>query len=179
LIYQQELNDLGYADTVNQFWVYRFHRPVPLPAGTFYIGTSQPASSASDSLYFGLDVNRAGANYLYFNVLSVWEPSSVSGALMIRPLLGRPVVGSKASEVQLVKNDWRIYPNPVLENLYIQAPDSGDGIEFELYDISGRMVYAGETRSGEAINLTKLTPGVYLMNMISGEEKHFTRLIKY
>ncbi len=179
LLYEQELNDPGYADTVNKFWVYKFDRPVPLPAGTFYIGTSQPASSGSDSLYFGLDVNRTGGNYLYYNVLNVWESSSVSGALMVRPLLGQPVIGSDVPLAATQPAPWRVYPNPVGENLYIESPDAAAGIRFEIHDIAGRVIKSGTARQGIPISTGSLSPGLYmlrLLNIASGTCT--TRIIK-
>src|SRR5690606_13322950 len=54
-VYTENFLYPGYADTLNNFWYYKFLEPVPLSSGTFYIGTTQPAFSGSDSLYFGLD----------------------------------------------------------------------------------------------------------------------------
>ncbi len=178
LLYEQELNDPGYADTINKFWVYKFDRPVPLPAGTFYIGTSQPASSGSDSLYFGLDVNRAGGNYLYYNVLNVWESSSISGALMMRPLLGQPVTGSDVPQAAAQPSPWRVYPNPVGEMFYIGSPVADVGIHFEIYDIAGLVMKSGTARHGAPVSTARLSPGLYMLRLSTASETYTTRIIK-
>src|SRR5699024_9183538 len=84
LLHQEDFFIPGYLG-INDFYIYTFEKPVILPKGTFYVGTIQPALSASDSLYIGLDVNRIGGNHAYYNVEGYWESSAVSGALMIRP----------------------------------------------------------------------------------------------
>ncbi len=93
-LYETDLLLPVFTGTVNGFSIYRFEQPVALPAGVFYLGTTQPANFGSDSLYIGLDANRVGGNHLYFNVLNSWQGSLVSGAIMIRPLLGGPVTGT-------------------------------------------------------------------------------------
>ncbi len=178
LLYEQELNDPGYADTINKFWIYKFNRPVPLPAGAFYIGTNQPASSGSDSLYFGLDVNRTGANYLYYNVLNVWESSLVSGALMMRPLLGQPVTGSDVPQIAPESVQWRVYPNPVGDVLYIVSPDPTTGIRYEICDAMGRIIKTGNTRQGMPVMTRDLSAGLYIMRLSTKSETYTTKIIK-
>src|ERR1041384_7023749 len=110
-----------FTDTVNHFTIYRFDTPLQLPTGVFYLGTTQPASSGSDSLYIGLDANRVGGNHLYYNVLNSWQSSSVSGALMIRPLLGGPIIGTAVSNVSASKSALSLYPNPCSTDLHISG----------------------------------------------------------
>ena len=104
-----------YTDSVNGFTMYRLGQPLLLPAGTFFMGITQPANSGSDSLYIGYDANRVGGNHLYFNVGGVgtnWQSSLFSGALMMRPLLGGAVRGTGVQEEILRPPAGLFFPIP-------------------------------------------------------------------
>ena len=164
-LYEQELLLPVFTDTVNQFTIYRFDSPVELPAGVFYLGTTQPANSGSDSLYIGVDVNRIGGNHLYYNVLNTWESSDISGALMIRPLLGGPVTGTGVDDIAKSSGaPFTVYPNPCRNVLQL----SGAGLNISRYaitDMQGRTVQAeAYTRGG--INVSALPPGMYLVRIL-------------
>jgi hypothetical protein len=168
LIYSQDFCEPGYADTVNHFWVYKFDSPVPLPAGTFYAGTLQPAESSSDSLYFGLDVNRIGGNHAYYNVIGSWVPSLISGAIMIRPLFGPNIQGSSVRDLESRKKNWVIAPNPAKDNLKIEF--AGDRVTtYRIADLHGHIVASGKTQSQKDIDVSALVPGMYIM-YLTGEE---------
>lgn len=164
-LYLQDLLFPSYADTVNHFWIYRFDSPVPMDAGTFYLGTIQPAASGSDSLYFGLDVNRIGGNHLYFDVNGFWEPSIISGAVMIRPMLGQQIFGTSVPATATELNDWTVYPNPVRDAAHIELKDGHDQ-RYQLLDLQGRVLQtggAGERR----VDMSNYSPGVYFIRILS------------
>jgi hypothetical protein len=170
-IYQQDLFQPGYVDTVNHFYYYKFDQPVPLPAGAFYIGTIQPGLSGSDSLYIGLDANRVTGNHLYYNVLDQWVSSTVTGALMIRPLLGQPISGTGVNSVAApVAADWSVYPNPAASVLYFTYEKTTKTAAYEITDMQGRLVQTGPL-GGEQHNsadISALPPGVYLVRLQQG-----------
>jgi hypothetical protein len=168
LVYQQDLLFASYNDTVNHFWIYRFDTPVPMNAGTFFLGTLQPASSGSDSLYFGLDENRAGGNHLYVNYLNVWQPSIVGGALMIRPLLGQPVTPSAIKPVRQAEPNWTVYPNPAANFIRIRTDNNGP-ISFEVRDAQGRLIKAGMDAHASDIDISGVAPGIYFVRVSNGD----------
>ncbi len=164
VLYQQDLLFPSYADTINHFWFYRFDTPVLLNAGTFYIGTVQPAASGSDSLYFGLDVNRIGGNHLYFDVNGYWEPSIISGAVMVRPVLGKYVAGTRTETLEPVTGDWSIHPNPAGDRVRVITGDrSNSRYELEIHDLQGRLVRTIAAETGDLIDIQDLQPGLYLV----------------
>jgi hypothetical protein len=165
-LYHQDLLFPGYIDTQNHFWVYRFDTPVPLAAGTFYVGTSQPANSGSDSLYFGLDVNRIGGNHLYYNVLDQWQSSSISGALMVRPLLGQGIAGTSVGAVKPDNLEWSISPNPVSSQLYIETTKRLDAYTYLFTDMAGRTVLKGKGASGKPVDVSAVQPGIYFIRIL-------------
>jgi len=166
ILYTQELCLPGYADTLNHFWNYRFDRPLALPAGTFYAGTFQPAQSGSDSLYIGLDVNRVGSNHAYYDVLSGWTPSLISGAIMMRPLLGRYIQSSSINDVQLKKQRLLLSPNPVEDQLKLEFESTAE-TGYYITDISGRNVLQGTIYSGKSIDISTLRQGMYFVTIVT------------
>jgi hypothetical protein len=166
LVYQQELLFPGYADTVNKFWYYKFDIPVPMPAGAFFMGTQQPASSGGDSLYFGLDINRLMANHAYYNVLDIWEPSLVTGAIMMRPILHGNFTPSAVRNVQ--KDElfsFGVYPNPAQDKLYIRVPMHTKQYRCRIVDIQGRVLLSVTGNAGQAVDISSLQTGAYFIQV--------------
>ena len=166
LLYTQELCFPGYADSLNHFWNFKFDKPLPLPAGTFYAGTFQPAESGSDSLYFGLDVNRIGTNHAYYNVLSGWAPSQISGAIMMRPLLGQFVLSTDVDDVMQKRQRLTLTPNPAEDQLRFEFDGNAEA-QYTITDVQGRRVQQGAVRNGNTINIAQLMPGLYFVNIVT------------
>jgi len=175
---EQDFYFANYADTINHFYFYRLDTPVVLPRGIFYACSMQPAYSGSDSLYYGLDVNRRNGNHAYYNVLNSWVSSSVQGAIMIRPVLGQYMRGSDVGS--LVRNDdkWSMWPNPATDNLHIDF-SSGKKVTFEIVNIQGSKVMAGNVNAEQNINIAALAPGMYFIrlsfNGVSGTSQKFVK----
>lgn len=171
LLYQEDFLIPNYLSE-NRFWYYKFRNPVVLQAGTFYIGTIQPALSGSDSLYIGLDVNRKGTNHAYYNVLDNWVGSTIDGAIMIRPLFG-DFFPSIVNDKPLVKNNSiGIAPNPAKDFITISLPANTRMADYNITDVNGRIVAQGTIRRNERINVENLVPGMYLVFLNDGTEKY-------
>jgi hypothetical protein len=164
-IHEQEFLTPIFKDSINCFTVYRFDTAIILPPGVFYLGTMQPASSGSDSLYIGLDANRTGGNHLYFNVLNSWQSTSVSGALMIRPLLGGPITGTAVDKVSTRANTLSVYPNPCTTELHISGKT--ENARYLISDMQGRTVQEDQY-SNNGISVVSLPPGMYLIRLSQG-----------
>lgn len=156
----------AYADSVNHFWYYTFEKPVLLPAGTFYAGTLQPLGGISDSLYFGLDVNRIGTNHAYFNVTGRWEPSLISGAIMMRPLLGRSVSGSYVDNYFVTHNSWDVFPNPAKDKIHFRL-NSDAATHYRITDLQGRLLLSDVITNGKVADISALAPGMYFVSLIN------------
>lgn len=180
LLYSQYPCYPGYGDSINEFWVYKLDNPIPLPAGTFYAGVQMPADGNSDSLYFGFDRNRIGSNHAYYNVLSVWNPSLLHGAIMMRPLLGQNVQPSGIREtVTPVTESWQLAPNPAADHFRINLP--GDAAAtYQVTNVQGQTVLNGTTTDGTDIDIAQLTPGMYFVsityNGVTGVPKKLIKL---
>ena len=177
-LYTQDYYSPGYIDTINHFWVYHFDHPVYLPAGTFYVGTMQYAESGDDSMYIGLDVNRIGSNHAYFNVLGTWEPSLISGALMMRPLLGQDFTASAVANVQAKQVQWHLSPNPANELLQVNFDGNAAAI-YHITDITGHEIMKGSVANSTNVDIAALVPGMYLVYLeINGIPTTTQKVIK-
>ena len=167
-LYTQDYYSPAYIDTINHFWVYTFTTPLALPAGTFYAGTMQYAESGDDSMYIGLDVNRQGPNHVYYNVLSAWAPSSISGALMMRPLLGQAVEATASLSVNNIQqsySQWEAIPNPAKDILQFNFDSNYAQSWYVLTDITGKKIMEGNIANGNTIDISMLVPGMYFANL--------------
>ena len=164
ILYRQDNMTPGYVDTINHFWVYSFNQPIPLPAGLFYIGTMQPAFGGSDSLYFGLDMNRVGTNHAYYDVQGNWLQSQVSGAIMMRPLLGKPVTSTNINVVTKPKVDFTIWPNPAQDILQISTEQSPTSTYF-VTDLSGKTICSGALKQHAEIPINGFAAGLYFITI--------------
>lgn len=178
ILYQEDFLVPAYLSQ-NSFWYYRFEQPVVLPAGKFFIGTIQPALGASDSLYFGLDVNRTMDNHLYFNVLNEWTKSRLQGAVMIRPLFGDFFPSIVSGPAVKQRRTWDVIPNPATDKIRINyIAGQGKG-KYTIKDVQGRTVVSGELHETEWINIQGLTPGVYMVHLsVDGQNTTPRKIVK-
>lgn len=177
ILYQEDFLIPGYLSQIS-FWNYKFEKPIPLPAGKFYIGTIQPALSSSDSLYFGLDVNRKSDNHAYFSVTNKWEKSSIDGAIMMRPMFGDffpSVINNVAQDKRL---SFDITPNPATDFISFRF-NSNEKARFDIIDVKGQTIKQGHANSGEKIYIKELSSGTYYIQFaVDGQISNTKKFIK-
>jgi len=178
LLHQEDFYVPSYSQQ-NSFWYYKFEKPVVLPAGKFYIGTIQPALGTSDSLYFGLDLDRTTNNHVFYNVLNEWKASDISGAVMIRPMFGEFYPSIISGPVTKHANQWDVYPNPVHDKIKFNYNQVYGKAEYTIIDVRGRVVKEGSVPSSEWVQVTDLYPGVYMVHFkVDGYESTPRKIIK-
>ncbi|MES2558192.1 MAG: T9SS type A sorting domain-containing protein [Bacteroidota bacterium] len=158
-----------YTNTRNGFYYLQFDQPLALPAGTFYIGWEQ---SEIFNLNMGMDENyvRNGSRinpnaYFKIDEVGIWERTALSGALMIRPIMGKwlnPPVGL-AHELVAEKLNVSLYPNPATSQVTIKLPNKEQPY-VELMDLTGKVIVA-ETISQNELHLPALSEGMYLVKV--------------
>lgn len=70
-----------------------------------------------------------------------------------------------------------VYPNPFSDYVKV-AFDGTSAALIEVVDVQGRVVYSGMHFSNTEVNLSGLTPSVYFMRVINGENVSVIKLIK-
>jgi len=149
-----------YEDSLDRFTTYILDSAVVIPKGDFHVGWQQ---NSNTFLNVGLDMNRDSRDKNKIRVNGQWSQSSISGTIMIRPVTGHNLL-TAAFPVHNYRH-WKIYPQPADHFLYIHyAGDiiSNGGLEYSLFDFSGRLVYR---RTGflETLNVSELQNGIYFL----------------
>lgn len=149
------------------FHLYTIDQPVVL-SGNFYVGLMQEESG---SLNIGLDRVNNSRQYLFINTDGVWRNSQVDGALMIRPVFGKPyLVGQNET---IVENDVRLWPNPASSKVNINVnPEPNQHARIVISDLSGRILI--DVPFAKKLDISDLKSGVYLLTVIDRERQNTT-----
>ena len=151
-------------------------QPLFLPAGDFYISWQQVTST---EIPVGLDKNNPlGTQHAFFTTTNgdVWNPfpSSIKGAIMIRPVVGDFTPQSTSTAVQEIKSlsDWmEVYPNPTNDRLFFNLKNgSFQDYEIILFNSVGQSVL--RTRLDNQLSLSNFPNGMYfakIRNTITNE----------
>lgn len=180
LVYQEDFLFPQYLRN-DFYYTYKFDKPVSMQAGTFYMAVIQPALSNSDSLYLGLDVNRVGGNHLYYNVDGYWKSSTVSGVVMVRPVLGPIIPSGIGNEGGVIKKQpvFAIIPNPAKDAVTVTF-NYYQPLDYELIDMQGKVLQRSRISSGDKIDISNFASGMYMLRL-SGDGYITTpqKILKY
>ncbi|HMM12783.1 MAG TPA: T9SS type A sorting domain-containing protein [Bacteroidales bacterium] len=160
-----------WSDLHNGFHLYTIDQPVLL-SGNFYVGLMQEETG---SLNIGLDRVNNSRPFLFINTDGVWRNSQVDGALMIRPVFGKPyLVGQTQLEVN---NAIRIWPNPAGSFVNIELSSTyDDNTLIRIADYTGRCVFEGPFSN--QLDISRLKPGIYILSIIgTGQGISTARLV--
>lgn len=178
LLYQEDFLIPNYL-AANNFWYYKFEKPLVLPAGTFYIGTIQPALGSSDSLYFGLDVDRTSDNHAFFSVENTWKASQIQGAIMMRPMFGQFFPSIISAPVNQQTIAWDIVPNPATDRIRFNYDNNSVKAVYTIADMQGRVVKTGEIEGEGYVAIGEFIPGIYIAHLtIDGQKSTPKKIIK-
>ncbi|SEF86968.1 Por secretion system C-terminal sorting domain-containing protein [Algoriphagus boritolerans DSM 17298 = JCM 18970] len=139
-------------------------------SGTFFIGFTQ---FSNDFIHVGLDKVNDRGDKIFYNVGGAWaQNEEVKGALMIRPHVS---LAPPFEESLLPDSGFRIYPNPVVDRLFVQ----GQFVELAIFDSFGRQILLPIERvnDGEIVNFEGQKPGIYVINLISGSSSKSFRIL--
>ena len=161
-IYSRQVS-VALPDTMNQLVTYRLDNPVRL-SGTFYIGTIQ---MTDDNLNIGFDTYNDAHNNLLYNAGGSWLSSSFPGALLLRPVIGKPLpLGIPL--IQPATGHLSIYPNPnntgslslSIPGIVDQDP-SAISLNIRINNLMGQQV--AESVYSKNIQLSELQDGIYFV----------------
>ena len=76
-------------------------------------------------------------------------------------------------------NYVNIYPNPTINKISIEIPDSIINVDLSIYDLFGRSVYQKQMKSKtQVIDVSNWNKGVYIIIIDGLEEKYINKIIK-
>lgn len=168
-----------YTDSINGFADIVFDTAVILPKGTFYAGWLQTSNFI---LNVGYDNNykylhQGGRNQnLFYNLNGYWENanSNITGAVMIRPLLGREIPHKVSVTEPAIENHTFIYPNPSGSSGLMMIGGEQKISQVKLYDLSGRQVLELTGEDIRQIDISGLQAGFYSVVLTDENQHTFT-----
>lgn len=162
-----------WSDQRYGFYLYTLDQPIPL-SGTFYVGLMQEEPG---SLNIGLDRVNNSRQYLFINTDGVWRNSQVDGALMIRPVFGKPYVVGQTEFTH--ENALRLWPNPANDRVSIDlslSPSPQPNDRLVVTDLAGKTLIS--TLFTNRLDISRLKPGTYLISVQrSGALNSTSRLV--
>lgn len=145
-----------------RFTYYKFNRPVTT-ANSFYIGIQQ---SSNGLINIGFDTSIDNIGYNFVNTNGSWQPSSMPGSLMIRPVVGASYyIGVEENGASTHSGTLTVYPNPASDMLHLEG-DFENG-QVSLFDLTGRIVYQGVYQHD--IVVSSLNNGMYFIQVVTAE----------
>jgi hypothetical protein len=167
-----------YSDSLNQFTTYRLENPVVV-SGSFYIGTIQ---TTDDNLNIGLDAYDNAASNLFYNVTGAWMSSAITGAPMIRPVIGKRLPLG-IDNLNADNGSLKIYPNPCSSGqIHILLNESGNTSSKENWNITissltGQQVC--QSHGVDILDISALPSGIFFVkvNDLKNFQTYVTKLI--
>lgn len=170
-VFSRDLHKLRYRYGFNGFYFVDLvdflgdATPVDLTAGqTFYVGWQQ---SFGEEVPVGFDRSTDTKHKTWIGVGTSWTQSTVSGSVMIRPLVS---VDSNFStiavnEIELAQNELKIYPNPTKDLLNLELSDYGAADSYQLYihNAVGQEVYMSKFE--KQLNVGTWNAGLYILTL--------------
>ncbi len=176
ILYQSESDDIiQYFPTVNGFWTYVLDRPIAVE-GDIYVGIEQVGDDFMD---IGFDKNTIATEHLFINYNGFWEESSQDGAVMMRPVFGNtfgdniPDNVNVGIEEEITPINFRLFPNPTSDQLFVEIEHAEWGTRqyIEVYDFAGKQVLTSPFTSGQALQVSNLPSGMYLLRVVDEDGK--------
>ena len=90
------------------------------------------------------------------------------------------VEGMQTSTVGLDKNaaePFLIFPNPARNYIIVETPNTYNSMTYSIYDLNGKRVLQG-TMSGKSINISSLSSGAYLLQLVADGTRVEQKIIK-
>jgi hypothetical protein len=139
--------------------------PVDLVAGqTFYVGWQQ---SFGEEVPIGFDRSTDNKEKTWVGVGSNWSQSTVSGTVMIRPLVSvdSNFTTIAVDEVESVQNELTIYPNPTRDvlNLELSNYEAVDDYQLYIHNAVGQEVYTSNFE--KQLNVGAWNTGLYILTL--------------
>ncbi|MEQ8584115.1 MAG: T9SS type A sorting domain-containing protein [Marinoscillum sp.] len=75
---------------------------------------------------------------------------------------------------------WEVYPNPTKDRITIRSNKQTDSLHIKIFTTKGEVTQCMEmiTNSGHTLDLSSLSPGIYLLQIFDGDEEQIVRFIK-
>jgi len=76
------------------------------------------------------------------------------------------------------ESEYLIFPNPADDFLFISLPENSFNAVIRFYDMTGQLLFQKEIRlSNDFIDVSRLSPGLYFLNLQSGDFNHKQKVV--
>lgn len=164
------------GEGINGFYTYKLPDGVPVD-GNFFIGWRQRSETFLNA---GFDVNTPHKGRQFYWLNGNWSQSQVQGSIMIRPVVGNPLITTSIKDIQEdSRNHVKIWPNPTSEYINIDPGELqlSSPVSITIFDIAGRKLM--EVPFQEQIDISTLREGICFLAIRSKTRTlSVTRFIK-
>lgn len=149
----------------NEFITYRLEESIEI-RGPFFVGVRKTLSS---KLNIGLDKNNDSRENLYIRPFgSQWRQSTITGAVMMRPIFGAPLENDLSSGEEPIviakKFNFKVFPNPTNGFISVDVPTTEtDNYTYVIMDAYGRMRM--QNRLEQQLDVSQLEAGLYFIQL--------------
>ncbi|MGA1976409.1 MAG: T9SS type A sorting domain-containing protein [Bacteroidales bacterium] len=161
VLYTKEGVMVEQGTSINGFYTYALSSPVPVN-GVFYVGWKQLSETF---LNVGYDINTPPKDRQFYWINGAWNLTQGTGSIMIRPVVGPPLI-TAVNEVPYTKpNKLHFWPNPAKDHITID-PESIplSGVTYiSIFDMQGRELL--NVPCTGSVDLSSLHEGIYIMKM--------------
>lgn len=173
LIYEEAGLLPEYTDQAGAFTFYALEKPLVLE-GEFFIGWRK---TSEEMLNVGLDLNSDNHKNRYYMLNGYWHPSSIAGAIQIRPIMGRKNLLTAIDEVMpepAKHNVLKVYPNPASNRIFIET-ENNNIQSAQLIDLSGRI--CKQWQNTQTLSVADIREGIYLLVITHQGQQYTQKLI--
>jgi Secretion system C-terminal sorting domain len=176
ILYTMEDVMVEQGNVINGFYNYTLPEGVAVN-DVFYVGWKQLSESF---LNVGYDVNTPQAGRQFYWLNGDWSQSQVQGSLMIRPVVGSPLIITSVNDTYIKnKNLIKIWPNPATDYINIDPGElllSGESY-VSIIDLNGHELK--KVLFSEKIDISSLKDGMYFLVISrNGSRVVYNRFIK-
>ncbi len=168
VLYTVEDEAVAQGNGLNGFYTYVLPEGVPVN-GVFYIGWKQHTETFLNA---GYDINTPNNGRQLYWLNGSWQLSQVSGTIMIRPVVGKPLktTGIKDIPVTDTKNAIKLWPNPATGLINIECSDLvlSSPVYLSIVDLQGRQQM--RVPYAEQIDISFLKAGIYTVILLQNDK---------
>jgi hypothetical protein len=175
VIYSREEVMVESGPLINGFYTYNIPEGVEVE-GIFYVGWKQRSETFLNA---GFDINTPHQSRQYFWLNGSWNQSQVAGSVMIRPVLGLPIITGIEDVIKKPVNNLKIWPNPASEqiNIEIREHPFASNSYITIINLMGQELI--RVPFTHVVDISRLKPGIYIIStIINGNITGHSRFIK-
>jgi hypothetical protein len=166
---------VSWEEGLYSFYPYLLDEPLIL-SGTIYVGWEK---QQKDNMNVGMDANNDRHNRIFYKTDIDWQTSNVSGALLIRPIIGSNLILSTEDQLSTLKNSKLIiFPNPTSNGFTIGNSEllTDNNLELTIHNIFGQLVYSEKGKINQ-IDVSSLVNGIYIIKAKSNNNYYSAKLL--